>query len=197
MKKIGRKCKKDFSSCLALGAGVALAAYIALEYAGNTEAQRECILDCVPSNWDKVKYSSETPQYHTEESIPSEIEGEPHQPLCTGGDCDTFCKTECEKLHPTTPVGLAKEALFNAADTALDSVFELAGIDPEKMTSNVVNAARWGLGIIIALIVLYVGFKFSGFGGKSRSGDGSDGKAPIYVNVTTPASTQSVPASGS
>ena len=113
LRKLGKACKKNPGKCAAAGAGVGLAAYAADTFFENSAEQRECILQCLPSNWDLHKNSGEVPEYHsTDDDDP---------PRCTSGDCESYCQQRCEALHPTTAGGVVGETLKGVTGKVLDT----------------------------------------------------------------------------
>ena len=152
LRSAGEACQKKPKKCAAVAAGVALAGYTAYKFVENTKEQQECITNCLPEEWAQVQYgNAQGVTYFTEAQVENE-KGEP-QPQCTGGDCETFCKTECEKLHPTTVIGAASEALSDVVDKALVPFLEdFIGLPITSLSGKVFTFIRIAFGLIVLMV---------------------------------------------
>lgn len=116
LRKLGKACKKQPTKCATAGAGVGLAAYAANTFLENSAAQRDCIVQCLPTNWDRHKNEGIFPKLHENEES-EEI------PRCTDGeDCDAYCKERCEALHPTSAGSVVGETLKDVVGGTMDVV---------------------------------------------------------------------------
>ena len=155
LKKAGAKCRKEPKKCAAVAAGVALAGYTAYKFAENSKEQQICITNCLPESWAQYQYGNVSEVTYFQEAMVQDEKGNP-QPQCTGGDCEAFCQTECKKLHPTTVIGAAKEALTDVMDKALVPFLEdFVGLPITSMTGKMMMFFR----IVLGLIVLMVAYR--------------------------------------
>lgn len=155
LKKAGAKCKKEPKKCAAVAAGVALAGYTAHKFAENSKEQQICITNCLPEAWAQHQYGNIAEVTYFQEAMIQDENGKP-QPQCTVGDCETFCQTECKKLHPTTVIGAAKEALTDVMDKALVPFLEdFVGLSITGLSGKVFMFFR----IVLAFIVLMVAYR--------------------------------------
>lgn len=155
LKMAGEKCYKEPKKCAAVAAGVALAGYTAYKFAENSKEQQICITNCLPESWAQYQYGNVSEVSYFEEDMTEDENGNP-QPQCTSGDCETFCEAECKKLHPTTVIGAAKEALTDVMDKALVPFLEdFIGLPITSMSSKMFMFFR----IVLGLIVLMVAYR--------------------------------------
>lgn len=155
LKAAGAACYSNPKKCAAVTAGVALAGYTAYKFQENSKEQQICITNCLPEEWGQFQYGNVSGVTYFEESEVINEEGEV-QPQCTSGDCETFCKTKCEELHPTTVLGAAKEAITDVMDKALVPFLEdFIGLPVTSMSKQIFMFFR----IALALIVLMIAYR--------------------------------------
>jgi type II secretory pathway pseudopilin PulG len=141
-------CKRNKKACAAGVAGTTLVAYTAATYASASTAQKTCIAQCLPENWDGP--ATARPRYRTERATRD-------QPRCTSGDCDAYCKRKCEFEHPTTAAGHVAKAVRDAAEDVVDAVRDaLDGALTSLATALGVDLQSLRRGVLLALVLLVV-----------------------------------------
>lgn len=141
-----KKCRKNAGACL-------LATYVGSTFLDNTLDQKDCILKCLPSNWDEVVDKNDTPLYH-------DNDGDDDNPLCSSGDCDSVCKERCSDAHPTTVIGVVSESATEIVDGVSETVEDVVGLPSGSV--KVIFFATVGFVTVMAALRLYNAVRMTG-----------------------------------
>lgn len=143
-----------------VGSIAGIGAFIYLDDKAASEAKKvkQCMGNCLPSNWDEYEYGSlekDKLTYRTLESFNTEFPDEkadPSQPFCakTIENCGTYCSTKCKDLHETALPG---ESLF---DRTVDEAVEIVDkVNPFKLLFGDMGGFSW-LPLVLIIVFFFI-----------------------------------------
>ena len=135
----------------------ALGTYIGVEYASLSADEKTCMLQCLPTNWKSHKDDNASSlNYQGPQLGPDDKTINPRcvcpnsscedNKTCScpgkGGTCETFCKAACVKeYNPNDPFN------YIPGGKALENIFGKVG-----------NIVKWGILVVVYLIIICVVF---------------------------------------